>query len=517
LSVYAFFCGVSERNLHVVCNLLGLQDEELQLRLIGPSCAEENLKTDYNLLQENKIMETNAKLRWKNYKSFADTGNLEIRPITILLGTNGSGKSSIIQPLLLLSQTLESADKSVPMMTRGEYVNAGTFKDIVHNHLEKNNVEFSFEFPINKVYEKKSNPKLGDIPPNKIVLKYAVGSEGMPQLVSFEALDRFDRSMLKRELQNDGYYSLEFFTDLSSDEEIYKLIKEHKPRRFIFDDSDIIKSHLRYNIKNNIKEGPQRIQFSKSVSLYLSIVSFTEKQLKTLFADMKYIGPIREHPQRFYEFSGEFHPEVGSRGQFTYTLLYQMLSNSKTSNQLNKWLQAFNLVKAVKCHRLESRPDLLEILVTPKDCNVQINFVDTCFGVSQILPLLVQCLMADDEDLIITEQPEIHLNPNCETTLADFFVEMVKTKKLNFIIETHSEHYLMRLRTHVKQGNIKNSDVAIYFTENTDTGKSIRLIELDEDGNFPNNDWPKNFFNQALTEGLMFATAKKRGVKKNGN
>lgn len=455
------------------------------------------------------------KFQWKNFKSFSDTGNIEIKPITILLGSNGSGKSSLIQPLLLLGQTLESADKSVPMMTRGEYINAGTFKDIVHNHIDNNMVEFKFTFPMHDSYYKKGKaPKLGDIPPYHIVLKYASGNEGMPQLVSFEAIDFYDRSMLKRELQSDGFYSLDFMHDLSSEENVYKLIKEQKPRRFIFDDSDIIKSHLRYN-NNDDKEGPQRIQFSKSASVYLSVISYTEMHLRSLFVDMKYIGPLRDYPQRFYEFSGEFHPEVGPRGQYTYSLLYQMLKDSKTSRYLNKWLQSFNLVKSVKCNRLESRPDLLEILVLPNDCNVQINYVDSCFGVSQIMPLLVQCLMADKDDLIISEQPEIHLNPNCETVLADFFVEMVNSRKLNFIIETHSEHYLMRLRTHVKKGNIKHEDIAIYYTESSASGKTMRRIELDDCGNFPNNDWPTNFFNQALSEGLMFATAKNKRSRKN--
>ncbi|MEL6869689.1 MAG: hypothetical protein AAFO81_07805, partial [Pseudomonadota bacterium] len=71
--------------------------------------------------------------RWKNYKCFEDTGWLKIKPLTILLGPNSSGKSSLISPLLMMGQTMLSRDIQSPLVTKGEFIDAGGYKNFVHD------------------------------------------------------------------------------------------------------------------------------------------------------------------------------------------------------------------------------------------------------------------------------------------------------------------------------------------------------------------------------------------------
>ena len=85
-------------------------------------------------------------VRWKNFRGFKDTRWLKIRPITIVVGANASGKTSLIAPLLLLKQTLESSDTSLPLKTIGVYFNAGSFKEIIFNHNIKNELSFGLRF-----------------------------------------------------------------------------------------------------------------------------------------------------------------------------------------------------------------------------------------------------------------------------------------------------------------------------------------------------------------------------------
>jgi len=103
----------------------------------------------------------------------------------------------------------------------------------------------------------------------------------------------------------------------------------------------------------------------------------------------------------------------------------------------------------------------------------------------------------------------LHLNPKLESVLADFFVYMIDKKK-RLMIETHSEYLLLRLRTYIKEGKIDNKKIVLYFTENINGSSEIRKINIDENGSFPDNDWPIGFFEQSLSENMMFATAVKQ-------
>lgn len=74
------------------------------------------------------------RIRWQNYRAFKDTGWLTIKPLTILLGSNNAGKTSIISPLLVMNQTVASRDKITPLISRGSLIDAGNFQDLLHNH-----------------------------------------------------------------------------------------------------------------------------------------------------------------------------------------------------------------------------------------------------------------------------------------------------------------------------------------------------------------------------------------------
>jgi len=90
--------------------------------------------------------EPNYEIRWKNFRCFRDTGWITIRPLTVLIGPNNSGKTSVMAPFLLLSQTIKSPDAATPLVTRGPLIDAGNFSDIVFNHDTRLNLFFGVRF-----------------------------------------------------------------------------------------------------------------------------------------------------------------------------------------------------------------------------------------------------------------------------------------------------------------------------------------------------------------------------------
>lgn len=451
----------------------------------------------------------NVEFRWENFRAFKDTGWIKIKPITIFIGPNASGKTSLLQPFLILGQTLKSADEALPLMATGEYVNAGTFKDIIHNHQSGENLRFSLKF-INKKAKKRKTSKIGSLPSAHISLTFSQKGRAMPQLKRYIVEDGLGRGLLKRSLRKNGNYSLSFCKKFPKstlkDSRLYNNILNQKPKQFIFQDRPIFKEEINLISKKG-KALFMEIKFSPVVSLYLAVIHIIEMKLLRFLNAIKYIGPLRASPKRYYEFRGEHHPEVGPCGEFIHAVLFRMKGLRKERTMLNRWLKYFGLAREIDCKLRKA--NLIELLVKPIERNITISIADTGFGVSQLLPLIVQSIIAQKNDIIITEQPEIHLNPKLESRLADFFVSMVRNEK-HFIIETHSEHFVLRLRTLIKKGNISPSDVAIYFTESVGKENKVRKIEVDKNGEFPKDDWPRGFFEEALTESLRFATLKRK-------
>jgi len=138
--------------------------------------------------------------------------------------------------------------------------------------------------------------------------------------------------------------------------------------------------------------------------------------------------------------------------------------------------------------RVRRSPGASEVLIT-----------DVGFGVSQILPVLVLCYYAPVGSTIILEQPEIHLHPSVQAGLADVFIEVITTRKLQIIVESHSEHLLRRLQRRIAEEELSNNDAALYFCQLDSEGNSQFIsLELDPFGNI--NNWPEGFFGDEMGE-----------------
>lgn len=136
-------------------------------------------------------------------------------------------------------------------------------------------------------------------------------------------------------------------------------------------------------------------------------------------------------------------------------------------------------------------------------------------GVSQVLPIVVSCLLARPDTLLIFEQPELHLHPKVQTLLADFFLAMSMLGK-QCILETHSEYLINRLRFRAAAAEAKQlvDTLEIYFVEKTGNQANFRKVKVNEYGAIV--EWPDGFFDQSQSEAeeiLRAATLKKRAEK----
>ena len=249
-------------------------------------------------------------------------------------------------------------------------------------------------------------------------------------------------------------------------------------------------------------------------------------------SSLKYLGPLRDAPKPLYPIAPTADPDdVGLRGENTASILElhkfnqikYIPSENFNSPAINRttvtrsleaavvdWLQYLGVASSVKSQDQGKLGHELKVGLSGSDNTHDLTHVGV--GVSQVLPILVICLLADTDSTLVFEQPELHLHPKVQTLLGDFFLSMALCNK-QCIVETHSEYFIDRLRFRIASdpnGNELNSKSKIYFVEKTSRGSSFQEVKISEYGAI--SEWPEGFFDQSQqqAEEILRAAAKKR-------
>ncbi|MCD6327311.1 DUF3696 domain-containing protein [bacterium] len=443
-------------------------------------------------------------LRIKNFKAWRDTGDIRLAPLTVFFGTNSSGKSSISQFLLMLKQTAQSADRKRVLIPSDKDmpINLGGYRDMVHGHADDERIAFrlGWELPTRMV--------LKDVRSDE---KFSGDSIRFSAEIGLPAGKREDVVIhsMQYELGNLSEKGLELGMKLKTSKSPGK------------DQYELV--HSGYNPVR--KEGrvwplPSPIHFygfPAEVMAYYQNAGFVgdlafalEQRLRL----MSYLGPLRDYPRRQYPYMGETPEDVGRQGEQSISAILAARERfirpgkykSRKSFQvlIASWLENMGLIGSFDVKPIVPDGRLYEVVVKTPMTEAHVNLTDVGFGVSQVLPVLVQCFYAPSDSVIIMEQPELHLHPSVQASLADLFIETIqarengKDRNIQLLVESHSEHFLIRLQRRIAEGNISREKVAIYFCKPTRLGAEMKTLELDVLGNITN--WPKDFFGDRFTD-----------------
>jgi hypothetical protein len=433
-------------------------------------------------------------LRARNFKSWRDTGQLRLAPLTGLFGTNSSGKTSLLQILLMLKETVSSPDRKLVLNLGGEYspLDLGTFSDIVHNHDLRQELELEFAWTLPEALEI-SDPERQD--------------EALYQIsdLSFDVViaEQAERPVVR----HFGYkfggneYGMRWTSAKPDGKHEYELIHGAYPAR---------------RTQGRAWPLPAPVKcygFPDEATTYYQNVGFLpdfELSFVRLFSELAYLGPLRSSPQRRYIWGGERPPDVGWDGSEAVAALLAARSEGLESGRgqgkgrryksvegrVNEWLHKMGLAERCRLEPIaEGRTDQ-EFRVKTNKAAPEVLITDVGFGVSQVLPVLVLCYYVPEGSTVILEQPEIHLHPSVQAALADVFVDVVKERRVQIIVESHSEHLLRRLQRRIAEGRLAQPDTALYFCQLENGGSHITELEVDPEGNIRN--WPEDFFGDTL-------------------
>lgn len=409
-----------------------------------------------------------TQLRLINFKAWRDTGPISLKPVTMLLGTNSSGKSTLIQSLLLLKQTVQSPDRTVHLNLGGDEINDlfnfGGFEDVLNQAAESPR-QFSIGFDF--LREGGTRVSAGQFD-----CTYGQTSSGS---VAIQTLDLRTSDRRFRAIRRDkGAFSIVV------DEETLPRFKGRNfaPERSIAFSADAI--------ADLNQDGPIVEDLSLAIRRELEAIS--------------YLGPLRRKPERDYPWNKTKPGDVGIDGRSAIdALLASALLRSDEQNYIvngvSSWLARMKVADSLEV-RQQGRSNRYELIV--RRDGVACNLRDVGIGVSQVLPVLVVAHFAPPGSTIMLEEPEIHLHPLAQSVLAELFVTISQQRKVQFIVETHSEHLFRRMQTLMAKQQVSPNDAAMYFVERDGKIAKLRELELDDFGRVKN--WPAGFFGDALGE-----------------
>ncbi len=313
-------------------------------------------------------------------------------------------------------------------------------------------------------------------------------------------------------------------------EERLKVQQALREREDLFD-------RIHASIKASVAERPETHAFVQPGPPRL--ITEATWYLDNFFASsLKYLGPLRDAPKPLYPLAPAADPhDVGLRGEHTASIL-ELHKNNKIryipsanfkdpvidrnlvtrtlETAVIDWLQYLGVASSVKSRDLGKLGHELKVGLSNSDSTYDLTHVGV--GVSQVLPILVMCLLADTDSTLVFEQPELHLHPKVQTLLGDFFLSMALSKK-QCIVETHSEYFIDRLRFRIAAASPEkelNSQTKIYFVEKPSQSSSFREVVINEYGAIL--DWPEGFFDQSQQQAeeiLRAAAMKRKASRKN--
>ncbi len=464
-------------------------------------------------------------IKLTNYKSYENT-TINLKPITLLCGGNSSGKTAILKSILLMKQSFEASGGNY-LLINGSYTNNGLFSNIRRHtgsdtyaqgmgismsfNINKDNSSFKdlcksigmahkqdeFEkFEIHASFqfiENSSIPQVGEIESSTISLITHYDSNA-----KFYSGNSRTTTINMNQCSDDHHYTINlqhFPTPL------YAGKKGDYPYEHIDDNWDDCTCYFRgMQLVSLYKD-----QLSKKATSALPVLYTIFRVLASEFDKVEYIGPLRETPLRQY-FIQDVYSEIGVKGENTahYLGLFgetnintplpgsQVTKTIKLKDAVSQWANALGIEQVSINTTNIPGTKLTQIMIGEQ------NIVDVGFGVSQVLPILVEGLTMAEGNTLILEQPEIHLHPKMQMDIADFLIMIAKQNK-HLIVETHSDHIINRMIRRALENEVLRDMIGIYYVEKN-ADKISDLIEVRIHENLGIAEAPEGFFDQYASE-----------------
>ncbi|MNB96491.1 hypothetical protein D3C75_436920 [compost metagenome] len=421
------------------------------------------------------------KLSVEGYKSIASKQELRFDGLTILSGANSSGKSSFMQPFLVLKQTIENHYDSGSLVLYGENAKLTDSTQLISKvpgydkksfsvsmSDESSNCTASYKYKRGVGLQVDCVRMINQKIPNGLALKVGMKSEEIESLLPID----------------DFKFVKEFYAEKNK-------IASWKAIR----DKCFIRAELSF-------EGKEFFPLRAGID--------PAHPLERFITRLIHVPGLRGNPERTYKIAASDDVYPGSFEKYVASIISDWSKHKKyrAKNQtLKSQLAELGLASNIKASKVDDTS--VEIQVSRNKAGVDsdcVNIADVGFGVSQTLPMLVALIGAKKGQPVYIEQPELHLHPKAQFKLAPIIVHAIN-RGVRVIIETHSAILIRGIQLAVVKKQLDSKKVSLnWFTQDLETGETnVDQAGLDEQGAF--GDWPEDFDDTSLAVEQMYLDA----------
>lgn len=468
------------------------------------------------------------KVSIENFKSIEELVEYELKPLTIISGINSTGKSSFVQLLLLMKQTIERNSPDEQFFLKGDLYKVKSFVDILSCKNIKNKLK------IELIFSKEEDLKINS--PKRISIFDSYEDYKIAVSISYDSQDNKPsicefsvKYILPEEEKREQFLTCVtnkqtgILTVESNNKLFGKELGGNKP---------IVCENIEYSSIYPLYYEERETETGTTLDKNLFNLDGLKEIMDSTFKSFYYIGPIRTEPQDEYVVR-DIHDSVGIYGEF----VSQVLENNSRkpivyfkptfseSGEVEFTKTQATLLEGVKYWMcdvfkigrdifVEKINDVYVInLISENGTKTTIRHVG--FGISQVLPIIVEGLIMEDNSTLILEQPEIHLHPKIQSLLFDFLSSLTLQGK-KVIVETHSDHFITRMRRRVAEDmkNIMSKIINLTFIESMKGKVLFRSIDVDDFGTI--DYFPEDFMEQSSYElkAILNAQLKKQANNK---
>ncbi len=374
-----------------------------------------------------------SRIDLQHFKCF-EMLKLPLCPLTLLTGANSSGKTSVLQALVLLHQTMRGHEWSSRLMLNGETLGLGTVADV-----------------IDEVYG------------HSVCRMTLFDGESDQYEWAFEGEGRNAKSLAVQRVRGEAA-----------------------------------------SVGTWDSDGSHGLH-------HLLPVDAHDDLLADRLCQLNYLTAERLGPREYYPFhDSQLSPVVGPRGEYAVSVLYsgrnapvltglvKAESPPRRLSQVEQYMEDFFPGCVLHIEQV-AHVDLLSLEIRTLTASSFHRPVHTGFGITQVLPIVVAAISATRDDLLLIENPEVHLHPSGQAAMGRF-LGLVASSGVQVLVETHSDHVLNGIRCAVKSGMLPSESVAIHFFRPRSTGEDSNRVPqvqspaIDSDGDL--DSWPAGFFDQ---------------------
>ena len=399
-----------------------------------------------------EIIEGITKIVVSGFKSLVEECTIDIRPLTILAGANSSGKSSIMQPLLMLKQTLEATYDPGSLLIDG---------------------------------------------PN---VKFTSAEQFLSKLIGEERTDRFQIQIDTTHMIEDFSTTVTFRKGQSGIELVEMAKTDSKYHEDMTLYPEMPPEELKSLVDRNLM--PPGFDTARRSRCFVRFETQDGHMFQSVIYTLEYhifqsihLPGLRGNPERTYKLTSTGPRYPGTFNNYVASIIHywQNTEDDRLKSLINA-LRRLGLTGHVATEKIGDIGIEIKVGRLTHDKTGETDMVsiaDVGFGVSQVLPVLVALILAEPGRLVYLEQPELHLHPRAQVVLAQALADAAK-RGVRVVAETHSSLLLLAVQTLVAEGDLSPELVKLHWFTRDDNGATkIDTADLDEAGAYGN--WPEDF------------------------